>query len=87
MKEKSLELPEADFLPGLWWTWFSLQWTCPFVWEKKRKRRFGSCQQGLYSLDCSSSKLLFLLESHISIFSDIFPNEDFILFYFKLAEN
>jgi hypothetical protein len=87
MKEKGLELPEADFLPGLWCTGLSLQWTCPFVWGKKETKKVWNLPTRLIFSGLQQLKVAFLTsipcQSRVHIFSDIFPNEDFILFYFK----
>jgi hypothetical protein len=97
MKETSLELPPGRFPPRIvvYWAFFAMNFV-HLCGQKTEKRRFGTCQQGLYSLSgLQQLKVAFSYFNPLFIFSvTFFQMRIFILFYFifififcKLAKN
>jgi len=53
--------------------------------KKEKKKVWSLPTRLIFSLWIAAAQsCFFLLQSHVHICSDIFPNEDFILFYFIL---
>jgi len=85
MKETSLELPPGRFPPRIvvYWAFFAMNFV-HLCGKKTEKRRFGTCHKAyILSLDCSSSKLLFLTSIPCLYFQWHFSKWGF-LFYFIL---
>ncbi len=83
MKETSLELPQADFLPGLWCLGFLCNELCPFVWAKKEKKKVWNLPTRLiFSLWIAAAQSCFSYFNPMFIFAVTFFQMRILFYYY-----